>query len=355
MGRYIPNSTENGIQSGIQMNAQNVSAMRDLQNTKAQAEMQNRTRLMDQANQLEYELRQGPPKQFTTEKEQKDWLQQTQSRLNEVQSGLNMFIDANGTKHYQSNPYATAAVDSGYASKMADQDVIDQAFNAELVKDKDGKVVGKKYNFSNPDTAAYAKTLGITPGMSYDEMRSRIQGKHKDLLDIMGDSYQTNPVVQHYGAYNSPQHNAVKRWGMGDQGLGISYANDPLLPASNEPYLVPGSEVPYDREALLKIDTPSIPTPPIKHGAGYDTTKIPSSTATPAPTPQQQAAAYSNPYTDYLDKTMLKYTPQSRVPIDNTPVMEQSPLPNVSQYQNAYSAVLPRMNYNIPFKNGGTQ
>lgn len=226
--------------------------------------------------------------------------------------------------------------------------------------DKDGN---KTYSFSNPDTAAYAKTLGITPGMSYDEIRSRMQGKHKDLLDIMGDSYQTNPLVQHYGAYVSPQHNEVKYWGLGKPGLGISYANAPLLPVSNAPslpvsnapYLVPGSEVPYDREALLKIDMPSIPTPPIKHGAGYDTTKVPSNTATAAPTPQQQAAAYSNPYTDYLDKTMLKYTPQSRVHIDNTPVMEQSPLPNVSQYQNAYSAVLPRMNYNIPFKNGGTQ
>ena len=360
MGHYIPNSTENGIQTGVQMNAQNISAMRDLQNTKAQAEMQNRALLMQRANKLQDDLLSGPDPEVSKNwsAEKKDlWKKQTEEELNRTQSGLGMFIDANGQKHYQSNPYALGRVDSAYASRTVDQNIIDQAFNKVEDKDANGKVIGYHYEFSNPDTAKYAKDeLGITPDMSYDDIRSRIQGKQNNLRDIMGDSYMTDPVTQHYGAYNSPQHNDAKRWAMQDPGLGIAYASAPEALGDNTPYMVPGSELPFDQDAFTKIDMPVMPTPPIKHGTGYDTSKIPSNSADRQP--RATLSNYTNPYTDYLDKIMIRNSPRTDVPYrpaPTMPAMEQSPLPGVSQYQNAYSAVLPRINYNIPYKYGGGQ
>lgn len=358
MGRYIPNSTENGIATGVQMNAQNISAMRDLQNTKARAESENRDLLMRRTMQLEDQVTDPESTKGMTNDEKARWLKQKQEEIEANQAGLGMFIDSDGRKNYQANPYAPGRVDSGYASKVVDKDIMDQAFNRKFetveTKDANGKVIkteviDRGLQFSNPDTAAFAQTLGITPGMSDDEIRSRMQGRQKDFLDIMGDSYQTNPVVQHYGAYNSPQHDTVKQWGMGNPGLGINYAAAPLLQTSNAPYLVPGSTIPFNQAAFTQLPAP--PSPPINHGGNYDTTKVPSSTATPNAAPA--ASIYNNPYTDYLDKLMLKNSPQTSVPYAPAPVMpqmQQSPLPHVAQYQDPYGTMLPRINYNIPYK-----
>ena len=97
-----------------------------------------------------------------------------------------------------------------------------------------------------------------------------------------------------------------------------------------------------------------MPERKLKHGTGYNASKPPANTAYPP----AQPADYVNQYTDYLDKIMVKNSPQSSVPYAPPavmPQMQQSPLPGVSQYQNAYRAVLPRVNYNIPFKNGGVK